>query len=67
MSSFLWSGGHFGWGIFSLIVFTALWSLLADLVWRMKSSRFLRFFGLMATGWVVGAALIVAVFWLANS
>lgn len=67
MSSFLWTEGHLGWGIFSLIVFTVLWGLLADLVWRMKSTRFLRFSVAMAAGWVVGAGLIVAVFWLANS
>jgi hypothetical protein len=67
MSSFLWTEGHLGWGIFWLIVFTVLWGLLADLVWRMKSIRFLRFFGVMAAGWLVGAVLVVAVFWLANS
>jgi hypothetical protein len=33
----------------------------------LKSIRFLRIFGVMAAGWVIGAGLIVAVFWLANS
>lgn len=64
MSEFFWVSPHLGWGIFSLLVFTALWLLLTDLVWRLKDIRARRLLAMMAAGWAVGAALIVAVFCL---
>ncbi len=64
MSWFLWESGHLGWGIFALAVFTGLWWLLADLIWRLKSVRFARLMTAMAVGWVVGAGLIVLGFFL---
>lgn len=67
MNGFFWSSGHLGWGIFSLLVFTAAWWLLADLVWRSLNIRIRRFVAVMAAGWIVLVALIVAGFWLAGT
>lgn len=64
MSSFFWTSGHFGWGIFALIVFTALWWLLSDLVWRLKSVSFRRLAAAMLIGWVIGVGLILLAFGL---
>lgn len=59
MRDFFWASGHLGWGIFSLAVFTALWWLLADLVWRLKNVRINRLAIMIFAGWIVGAGLIV--------
>lgn len=65
MSNFFWTGEHLGWGIFCLIVFTELWCLLADLVWRLKNVRFRRFIAAASLGWLIAAGLIVAIYLLA--
>src|SRR5690348_1000967 len=39
MSAFFWTSGHLGWGVFAVAVFSGLWWLLADLVWRLISIR----------------------------
>jgi hypothetical protein len=59
MKDFFWASGHLGWGIFSLAVFTVLWWLLADLVWRVKNVRISRLAIMMSAGWILGAGLIV--------
>lgn len=59
MNAFFWSSGHLGWGVFALVVFTGLWLLTGDLVWRVKTSRFSRLAIGVAAGWLVGAAFIV--------
>jgi hypothetical protein len=59
MSGFFWASGHLGWGIFALVVFSGLWWLLADLVWRLKSVRFRRLAVTMLIGWMVGIGLIL--------
>ena len=59
MRDFFWASGHLGWGIFSLAVFTMLWWLLADLVWRLKTVRIKRLAIIMSAGWIIGAGLIV--------
>lgn len=64
MKDFFWSSGHLGWGIFALAVFTLLWWLLSDLVWRLKTVRIGRLLSAMFAGWVVGIALIVLGFFL---
>ncbi|HEX5352502.1 MAG TPA: hypothetical protein VFW60_00320 [Rhodanobacteraceae bacterium] len=64
MNGFLWESGHLGWGIFALAVFTGLWWLLADLVWRFKKVQFAWLMAGLAAGWVIGAGLIVLAFWL---
>lgn len=66
MNEFFWTSGHLGWGIFSLVVFTGLWWLLSDLVWRLRSVRIARLAGLMSIGWMSGVALIVLGFYLGN-
>lgn len=66
MNGFFWASPHLGWGIFSLLVFTALWLLLTDLVWRLKDIRIRLLLAMMAVGWVIGAVLIVAAFCLHN-
>lgn len=62
MSAFFWSSGHLGWGLFALVVFTGVWLLAGDFVWRVKTSRFGRLAIGLAAGWLVGAALIMLVY-----
>lgn len=64
MSAFFWSSGQFGWGLFALLVFSGLWLLLTDLVWRLKTLAFRRLLAMTGAGWCVGVALIVLLFGL---
>lgn len=64
MSGFLWAYGHLGWGIFAVAVFTGLWWLLGDLVWRLKNIRTGRLVVAMFSGWIMGIGLIVLGFFL---
>jgi hypothetical protein len=66
MNGFLWTSGHLGWGIFAAAVFTGLWVLLADVYWRLKSTRMASLVAMAAAGWTAGVGLIVLVFCLAN-
>lgn len=59
MNSFFWSSSHLGWGFFALVVFTGLWWLLSDWVWRSTSLRIGRLAPTMVAGWIIGAALIL--------
>jgi len=67
MTGFFWTSGHLGWGIFAIAVFTGLWFLLADMVWRMRSIRIQRLAVEMSIGWAIGTCLIVLMFYLAGS
>lgn len=64
MSEFFWSSGHLGWGIFALLVFTGLWWLLSDLVWRVRNVRIGRLAIAVSIGWIIGAGLILLWFYL---
>lgn len=64
MNEFFWSSGHLGWGIFALVVFTGLWWLLSDLVWRLTSLRIVQLAVAMLLGWIVGAGLILLCFFI---
>lgn len=66
MNDFFWTSGHLGWGIFTLLVFTGLWWLLSDLVWRLSSVRIGRLAAAMSIGWMIGVALILLAFCLGN-
>ena len=66
MNGFFWTSGHLGWGIFALVVFTGLWTLLSDLVWRLKNVRIGRLAVAMSIGWIMGAGLILLGFYLGN-
>lgn len=66
MKGLLWISGHLGWGIFTLAMFTLLWWLLSDLVWRLKSVRIGSLLIVMFAGWVIGVALILLGFYLVN-
>ncbi|MFC5583259.1 hypothetical protein [Rhodanobacter terrae] len=59
MNGFFWTSGHLGWGIFAFVVFTSLWCLLSDLVWRLKSVRIGRLALAMSIGWIIGVGLIL--------
>ena len=59
MNGFFWTAGHLGWGVFSLLVFTGLWCLLFDLIWRLKSARISQLAVPMSIGWIIGAGLIL--------
>lgn len=58
MNGFFWTSGHLGWGFFALVLFTGLWWLLSDLVWRLKSVGIGRLAGVMLIGWIIGVGLI---------
>lgn len=66
MNSFFWASGHLGWGIFAFVVFTGVWWLLCDLVWRLKSVRIGWFAAAMSIGWIIGVALILLRFYLGD-
>lgn len=59
MIGFFWSAGHLGWGVFALVVFTCLWLLLADLVWRLRNTRVRRLIVGLSIGWIIGVGLIL--------
>lgn len=63
MNDFIWASGHLGWGIFALAVFTGLWWLLSDLVWRLTRVRIGRLAMTMLIGWIVGVGLILLGFY----
>jgi hypothetical protein len=66
MNGFFWTSGHLGWGIFALVVFTGLWCLLSDLVWRLSGIKIGRLAAAMTTGWIIGVGLILLGFYLGN-
>ena len=66
MNDFFWMSGHLGWGVFASVVFTGLWCLLSDLVWRSRNVRIGRLAIAMSAGWIVGVALILLAFHLGN-
>lgn len=66
MNGFFWTSGHLGWGFFALAVFTGLWCLLSDLVWRLRSVGIGRLAVAMSVGWIIGAGLILLGFYLGN-
>lgn len=61
MSAFFWAAGHIGWPVFALLVFTGLWWLLGDLVWRMTKIAIRRLAATMLVGWLAGFVVIVLV------
>jgi hypothetical protein len=62
MKEFFWSSGHIGWGVFAAVVFTVLWLVVSDCIWRIKTVGFGRFATILSAGWAVGIVLIVLVF-----
>ena len=64
MNGFFWSSGHLGWGVFAIVVFTVLCWLVADLVWRLTRIGIRQLAAMTASGWAIGAGLIVLVFYL---
>lgn len=64
MDNLFWVSGHLGWGVFTLVIFTALWIFLSDLVWRVKNVRIGRLVPAMSAGWVIGVCLIFLLFYL---
>ncbi|HKT40805.1 MAG TPA: hypothetical protein VJQ86_00440 [Rhodanobacteraceae bacterium] len=63
MIGFFWASGHIDWLFFAILVFSGLWLLLGDLVWRVKSTRFGWIRLAMSAGWVIAIALMV---WVAR-
>lgn len=59
MNGFFWASGHLGWGVFALLVFTGLWCLLFDLIWRLSNVRIGGLAVAMSIGWIVGVGLIL--------
>jgi len=60
MTLFFWSGGHIGWLLFGLIVFSICCLIVADIIWRVTRFPFRRL--LLAAGmvWAIGVAAVVA-------
>lgn len=63
MNEFFWVSGHLGCGAFALAVFTGLWLLLSDLVWRLQKGRIGRLAMVMSIGWIIGGGLILLGFY----
>jgi len=59
MNEFFWVSGHMGAGLFTLAIFTGIWWLLSDLVWRLRNIRISRFLIMMSIGWIIGVGLIL--------
>ena len=66
MSGLLWESGHLGWSIFALAIFSGLWLLLSDMVWRLWNTASIRLAAVMATAWIAGVVLIVLGFYFFN-
>jgi hypothetical protein len=66
MRQFFWTSGHLGWGFFAFTVYTCLWFLLIDLYWRNRSTRMANLLTVATSGWIIGAGLIILIFWFAN-
>ena len=66
MNAFFWTSGHLGWGFFAFAVFTSLWWLLTDLVWRLRSIRIGLLVVAMSIGWIIGVGLILLGVYLGN-
>lgn len=66
MSRFFWTSGHIGWGLFAVLVFTGLWWLLSDVVWRLKNGPIHRLVAMMFGGWVIGMGLVFLSFYFAG-
>lgn len=66
MTTFFWSSGRIGWGVFAIVVFSGLWLLLADVCWRVLVMKWVRLLAIFTFGWLVGAALIVLGFFYGN-
>ena len=66
MNGFFWTCGHLGWGFFAFAVFTSLWWLLTDLVWRLRSIRIGLLVVAMSIGWIIGVGLILLGVYLGN-
>lgn len=63
MSNFFWASDHLGWGVFAVIVFTAVWWLLADVVWRLTTVRIVTLAALAAGTWLSAVGVIVAAYY----
>lgn len=66
MSDFFWTSGHLGWGLFAIMVFSAVWLLFSDFVWRLRNVRIVRLALTMSASWIVGVGLIVAGLYIAG-
>ncbi|MDE2270368.1 MAG: hypothetical protein KGJ94_00090 [Xanthomonadaceae bacterium] len=66
MIGLFWTSGHIGWSTFATLVFTGVWWLLSDLIWRLRSVQIQRLAIEMTTGWAIGIALILLGFYLAS-
>jgi hypothetical protein len=41
------------------VVFSGLWLLLADVIWRLRNIKIRRLAAIIAMGWLIGSLLIV--------
>lgn len=66
IGNFFWASDHLGWGIFAVFVFTGVWWLLADLVWRLTPIRIVKLAAFAVGAWLSAVGLIVAAFYLSG-
>lgn len=64
ISDFVWSAGHIGWPLFSIIVFSVLWLIATDVVWRIVRISFRNLLIRAVLAWMIGVAVVVG-FYLA--
>jgi len=60
MTSFFWSQGHLGWPLFGVLVYSVLFLLAGDIVWRLTPAPFRKILAVMALVWAAGMAVLVA-------
>jgi hypothetical protein len=64
MTSFFWSSGHIGWPLFGIVVLSVLCLLATDITWRTVRIRIPTLLPIAAAVWVVGAAVIIAIWYV---
>lgn len=59
MSGFFWSSGHLSWGLFFILVYSAVCWLAGDVAWRLVTVGTMRLAALFGACWLLGVGLIL--------
>lgn len=62
MTPFVWSAGHIGWPLFGILVFSGLFLLVTDIVWRTVRMPFGKLFLCASVIWAVGIAIALILY-----
>ena len=63
MTPFVWSEGHIGWPLFSILVFSGLYLLVTDIAWRLVRVPARSLLICACVIWLVGVACLIAFLW----